>query len=131
MTQSMKIKGPDGDKIEVEFEEFGSVERLMYLARAPDDFIEQADGDGIELTPDLIDYFTDIIVSQTILTEDLLNEIEMVEITRLIAAAAQLLADEEIDVPEPETGDDYRFDDSERDAVEFNDDGSVDLDDWR
>lgn len=125
MTETIDIKTPEGEVVEIEIEELSSLETMRMAAKAPDG-IKTNDPDEIDVTLEAVQFMVDLATSQTILTEDLLEDLETDELNRALSGiASYAFGVEDVDLSREET--DYEIDDD----IEFNDDGSLDLDDWR
>jgi len=108
----------DGERIEVEVEELNSLEIMRWAAKAPD-ALKQGDPDAVASGPELIDFMVELATEQTVLTENLLKELDEQELGRFLGGVVSLAFGEEADLDrdEPQT-------------IDFNEDGSVDLGDW-
>lgn len=112
------------DTVEIMVEEFTTLERLIRAGAAPDS-IKSDDPSEIELTEEAVKFMMDVTFSQTELSKDELNALTeencMETMSRVVIAAFGV-------EPYPIESSDYKLDPS---TVDFNDNGSVDLEDWR
>lgn len=108
----------NGETVDVHVEQLGSLEVLRWATKAPTS-IKQEDPDDVQAGPEAIDFMVDLTTSQTIMTEELLDELDQDELARFLGGVISIAFGEEpeLDRDEPQTFD-------------FNDDGSVDLTDW-
>jgi len=123
MTKSIDIR-VDGEEVEIEVEELSSLEVLRWAAKAPNS-IKGADPETAVEDPELITYLVEMTKSQTILTDELLEEIPPEELSRLLEGVVAYSFDSNVDLSRDE--DDF----SQIDCIELNDGGSVDLKDWQ
>jgi len=100
---------------------------MLWAGKAPEG-IKQADEEGeVAVDESVVEFLVDLTTSQTILTRDLLEELPQDELSRLFNGVVVYSFDEDGELPE-RGADQYRMEDKE---IEWNDDGSLDLDDWR
>lgn len=105
----------DGETVELQVEELSRIERMKKAAEAPDGML---DNPGT-VTPEAIQFMIDLITEQTVLTEELIEEIPKAEFERLLKAVVAIsFGDDSLDWEREET-------------ITFKDDGSLDLEDWR
>jgi len=123
MTKTIDIR-VDGEEVEIEVEELSPLEMLRWSAKAPNS-IKTGNPEDAVTDPKLVDYLVDLTKSQTLLTEELLEEVPAEEISRLFNGVAGIAFDSEVDLSRDER------DFSQNETIEFNDDGSVDLSDWQ
>lgn len=112
-----------GEEMEVEIYRMGKVERMRWQAivttripripEDPDDFV---------LTEDILNFFLDAIPKTTSLNRRVAESIDMQSLGKVMTAVAQRIAGLPIDVDDDEKGDSM---------FDFNDNGTVNLDDWR
>lgn len=119
----MIIDIPSDDGVtKVEVEEFKTLERIRKIAEAPIDKMEKPE--NIEMTEELVGYMKGIVISQTDISSTYLNSLNMENciktMSRVVTASFGIK-------PEPLSKSDYKYNPNE---IDFNDDGSVDLDDW-
>lgn len=118
----------NGEIIDIEVEELSTIQQARQAAIAPDSLIDADpdNPDNIQVGPELIDFMEDITKQQTDLDEEYLNALDvnncMNLMSRIVSAA---FGTEPKPVNKP---DDYRIN---SDEIDFNNDGSVDLEDWR
>lgn len=117
----------DGERIVIEIESFSALERMVWAGKAPDS-IKQGSNNRMDVTEDVVDFLINLTTSQTILTESLLQELPEKELTRLFNAVVTYSFDENAELSD-RGAEQYRADNSQR--VEWNEDGSIDLEDWR
>lgn len=142
---TVTVESPEGDKVDIKFDEMNDLDRLSLVSGAPEEFkdvVKQAtelDERGLEpnyltIGPVVIGFVLGIIERQTVLTRGMVAELSMKEIQKLVVAALQQLGDQEIDVSAVEemhrSTDDYRLD-GEDFSFDLSEDGTLDLDDWR
>lgn len=118
MTNTIEIQ-VEGETVEIEVEELSSLEQMRWAAQAPD-ALKQDSAESVQVGPELIDYMVDLATAQTVMTEELLDELDQKELGRFLGGAVSIAFGEEPDL-----------DRDELQTIEFNDDGSVDLDEWR
>lgn len=108
----------NGETVEVQVEELGSLEILRWAAKAPDS-LKQGDPEAVASGPEIVDFMVELATEQTVMTEDLLDELDQEELGRFLGGVVSLAfgQDAELDRDEPQT-------------IDFNEDGSVDLGDW-
>lgn len=140
------IETEEGESIDIKFDEMGNIKRISLLMQSPPEFreitdqaaeMEETEGEvdphKITIGPKALDYILYIIETQTVLDRGLIDELPVMQTQKLMLAALQQLGGQEIDIPEDDDSvdtDQFRM---EADDFEFemNDDGTVDLDDWR
>lgn len=126
MTNTIEIR-VDGESIDIEVEPLSALETMLWEGKAPEG-IKQADEEGeVAVDEGVVEFLVDLTTSQTILTRDLLEELPQDELSRLFNGVVVYSFDEDGELPE-RGADQYRMEDKE---IEWNDDGSLDLDDWR
>jgi hypothetical protein len=76
--KTIEFESPDGYMVEIEVEQFSSIESMRRAAEFPAD----ATDDSIDI--ETIDYMIDIATDQTVLTEELLNEFDKSELGELL-----------------------------------------------
>lgn len=123
MTKTIDIR-VDGEEVEIEVEELSSLEVLRWSAKAPNS-IKTKDPEDAADDPKLVDYLVDLTKSQTVLTKELIGEVPPEELGRLFNGVAAYALGSDVDLSRDET------DFSQNKTIEFNDNGSVDLSDWR
>lgn len=108
----------DGETVEVQVEELSSLEIMRWAAKAPD-ALKQGDPNEVKSGPELIDFMVELATEQTVMTEELLKELDQEELGRFLSGVVSYAFGEEpdLDRDEPQT-------------IDFNEDGSVDLGDW-
>ena len=79
----------DGETVEVQVEELSSLEIMRWAARAPDS-LKQGDPDEVKSGPELIDFMVELATEQTVLTEELLKEIDQEELGRFLGGVVSL-----------------------------------------
>jgi hypothetical protein len=113
MTDTIDIR-VDGETVELQVEELSRIERMKKAAEAPDVLLNGPN----KVTPETIQFMIDLITEQTVLTEDLIEELPKSEFERLMKGVVSISFDDDsLDLEREET-------------ITFNDDGSVDLEDW-
>jgi len=126
MTKTIDIKTPEGNTVDIEVEEFSSLELMIWAGKAPD-AISVENEEDVRVTQEVVEFIIEVAESQTILTRELMDELEQEELTRFFnGVVAYAFGADDVDLSRT-SGQDYKFDDT----IEFNDDGSLDLDDWR
>lgn len=119
MTETFTIE-VDGEAVDFEIDELSSLEKIRWAAKAPDELMVAGD-DRVRATPELLDFLVNLTTSQTALTEELLEEIPQEGLSTVFeSVAAYSFGSEPVTEETDETYD-----------MNFNDDGSVDLEDWR
>jgi len=106
----------DGETVEVEVEELSSLEIMRWAAKAPDS-LKQGDPDKVKSGPELIDFMVELATEQTVLTEELLKELDQEELGRFLGGVVSYAFGEEADLnrDEPQTIDfDVNWDDDDR-----------------
>lgn len=127
MTNTIELR-VDGESIDIEVEPLSALETMLWAGKAPGG-IKQADQESeVQVDEGVVEFLVDLTTSQTILTEDLLQELPQNELTRLFNGVVVYSFDEDGELPE-RGADQYRV--GEDKTIEWNDDGSLDLDDWR
>jgi hypothetical protein len=121
MTDTIDIR-VDGETVELQVEELSRIERMKKAAEAPDVLLNGPN----KVTPETIQFMIDLITEQTVLTEDLIEELPKSEFERLMKGVVSISFDDDSLDFEREQTDGFK---NER-AITFNDDGSVDLEDW-
>jgi len=126
MTNTIEIR-VDEESIDIEVEPLSALETMLWAGKAPEG-IKQADEEGeVAVDESVVEFLVDLTTSQTILTRDLLEELPQDELSRLFNGVVVYSFDEDGELPE-RGADQYRMEDKE---IEWNEDGSLDLDDWR
>jgi len=131
-TNTFEIESPEGEMVEIEVEELSALNQMSWVSKAPKS-ITSENMDDIEIDEDLVEFLVDLTTSQTILTRELLEELTQSELTRLFNGVVTYSFGGDSDLPE-RGADQYRMDDEDDEMshdLEFNDDGSLDLDDFR
>jgi hypothetical protein len=131
-TNTFEIESPEGEMVEIEVEELSALNQMSWASKAPES-IRSENMDDIEIDEDLVEFLVDLTTSQTILTRELLEELTQAELTRLFNGVVMYSFGGDGDLPE-RGADQYRVDDGDDEMshdLEFNDDGSLDLDDLR
>lgn len=85
-TETIEFESPDGETMEVEVEQFSSIEAMRRASEFP--------ADGC-LDIETIDYMIDIATDQTVLTEELLNEFDKSELGELLGKVVSVAFGEE------------------------------------
>lgn len=120
-----------GESVSIEVEELGPIGQLKWVGRAPDSLMEfttdDPDSDVTTLPndPEIIQYLVDFTTENTILTAELLDELELEVLIRVISEVfAYGFGGEPVEQDEdaPTSVSDM--------SIELNDDGTVDLDEW-
>jgi len=75
-TETIEFESPDGETVDIEVEQFSSIESMQRAAEFP--------GDSADVDMETINYMIDIATDQTVLTEELLNEFETSELGELL-----------------------------------------------
>lgn len=114
MTDTIDIR-VDGEAVELEVEELSLIERMKKAAEAPEALLNSPN----KVTPETIQFMIDLITEQTVLTEDLIEELPKSEFERLMKGVVAI------------SFDDDSLDLEREESITFNDDGSLDLDEWR
>jgi hypothetical protein len=128
MTNTIDIR-VDGDSIDIEVETLSPIEQMLWAGKAPDEITDIDDtSGGVSVGEETVKFLIELTTSQTILTRELLEELSQDELSRLFNGVVMLSFDSDHTLPE-RGGDQYRLDTD--DTVEWSDDGSVDLDEWR
>lgn len=104
----------DGETVDIEVEKLSPVEVMKWAAKAPDS-IKEADGE-VTAGPEMVEYMVDLATSQTILTEELLSEIEKNELSRFLGGVIAYAFGEEADLKR-----------TEEKSIEFETDDSFDF----
>lgn len=126
MTNTIELR-VDGDSIDIEVEPLSALQTMLWAGKAPE-AVKAEDASNVEVNEDVVEFLIDLTLSQTILTRELLEELPQNELSRLFNGVVVYSFDEDGDLPE-RGADQYRLDDDK--TIEWNDDGSLDLDDWR
>jgi hypothetical protein len=123
MTNTVELR-VDGERIEIEIEPLTQIEKMLWAGKAPDTLIDgSAD---VSVSEELVEFLIDLTTSRTILNRKLLNDLPQRELNRLMNAAVVYSFDEDADFPE-RGAEEYTEDTS----IDWNEDGSIDLYDWR
>lgn len=120
MTDNALILEVDGEEVAIEVEELSQIEQMQMAAKAPDSML-QSDPSDVRVDKDVIDFLLDLVESQTVLTRELLNELDQEQISYVLNCVVAYSFGEEPD---------FGFEETEDRTIDFNSDGSVDLDDW-
>lgn len=122
MTNSFELKTPEGEIIEIEVEEFTTLEQVKWGGRVPDGLKNVESPENARVTPESVQFLVDLTTSQTVLTESLLNELDMDELGHVFnATVGYAFGGDDFEVERPE----------EPEGIEFDDDDGFDLGDWR
>lgn len=121
-TNTFEIESPEGEMVEIEVEELSPLERMTWAARFPGDLSSE----GFNATPEIMEYLVELVEEQTVLTRELLDELNEHELSHTFNAVVVYSFDSDDSVERPSADNDEMQHD-----LEFNDDGSLDLDDWR
>lgn len=108
----------DGEMVNVQVEELGSLEVMRWAAKAPES-LKQGNPEAVASGPEVVDYMVELATEQTLMTEELLDELEQEELGRFLGGVVALAFGQEpdIDRDEPKT-------------IDFSENSSVDLGDW-
>ena len=117
MTNTVEIH-VDGETVSIEVDELSSLEQMRWAAKAPNQLIDKDGDEDVLVTPGLMEFVIDLTTSRTVLTESLLEEIPQEELTRLIEGVIAYSFGEEPPEEKEQT-------------IDFDDNGAVDLDEWR
>lgn len=105
MTKTVDIKTPEGDTIYIEVEELGTVGRMRMAAKAPDSMLQEDTGE-IRAKPEVVEYLVTLVEEQTVLTEELMEELSGEETSRLLEAVVAYSFGEEADLSRDDEQDD-------------------------
>lgn len=134
MSERIVTVNAGNESVDIEVDEFTGITKTMRAAEAPDVMTNAKAGDDVQVTPELIQYLLDITTEVTVLTEDLLDELEQEELVRVISHVTCHAFGQ---TPESdETADVYAWDelpdgvtDSDNATIAgFTEDGSLDVD---
>lgn len=117
MTTTFDIRGPDGTTVELDVEEFTPLKQTIWATKAPQSLTSLGAGEhDVEVGPEIIEFLIELVEEQTVLTEELIHELEQDELNRLFQGVVSISFGEEFD--------------SSREKIEL-DDGGIDLDEYR
>lgn len=124
MTNTVEIR-VDGDRIDIEVEELSDLEQMIWAGKAPE-LLKKENVDEQPSDESVVEFLIDLTTSQTILTKELLDELPQDELVRLFNGVSVY----SFDAGElPERGAErHRVEDK---TIDFNENGSLDLDEWR
>lgn len=117
MTDNIIDVRVNGETVDVQVEELSPIEIMRWAAKAPDS-LKQDEPELDSIGPESIDFMIELATEQTILTEELLQELNQDELGRFFGGVVAYAFGEEPDL-----------DRDEPDTINFEDD-SVDLGDW-
>lgn len=83
MTNYVTIKTPEGDTVDIAVEELGSVGKMRMAAKAPSSMSQKSPSD-IQATPEVVDFLIDLVEEQTILNEELIEELDHDQTSKLL-----------------------------------------------
>jgi hypothetical protein len=127
-TRTLEIRTPEGEYIDIEVEELNSIEQMRWAGKVPSS-LKEGDPENIETGPELIEFCIELAEERTILTEELMADLDQSELVRTInGIVAYSFGEDTFTGEDRTTAQDFKMSD---DSSLFNDDGSVDLDDWR
>jgi len=100
----------NGERMDVQFEEMSSVKRWYWIVKMPIEphEVEEMQESG-SIPPEFIEYSFDLIDELTLLPRDAIESLSMRNYGKLMTASMQVLAEQEIDVPESTDIDEYKF----------------------
>jgi hypothetical protein len=118
MTNTVDLR-VDGDRIDIEVEELSDLDMMLWAGRAPESLMGRVS--EVKVDEDIVEFLIDLSTSQTLLTRDLLEELPQEELSRLFNGVVIYAFDSDEELPDRSSGET---------TIEWNDSGSVDLDDW-
>lgn len=82
MTESFTIETPDGESMEIEVEEFSSVEVYQWAAMMPDDMPQRIKSGNLDAKA--IQFCFALVEDRTVLTQELLEELDKEQVGQVI-----------------------------------------------
>jgi hypothetical protein len=117
MTRTVDVKA-DGETVDVEVEELGPLEVMTWAAKAPDQ-LKNAEKE-VEVDVEVLNFMVDLATEQTVMTRDLLNELDKEELGRFLGAVVAYSFGEEADLERDEP-----------EEIDFESDEFFSLDEWK
>lgn len=117
----------DGQRVDIEVEELTTMEQYRWSAKAPDSLLNL--DSNVDPSEDVVNFMFDLILSQTKLNKGSLNSLSPKHVNKLIHCVAAYAFGNQPTGTYAESQNEYK---GETDAnIETNENGAVDLEDWR